>query len=182
VKTSPLGEVIKVYKGLLRSAELGKAPHYAVNVVMRRRRQKSYQRDIQEQRQALGIPIQGYGRREASRVLRAMKSRSSVMVAALQFAQNHPLDKNHAMPAFVALEELLLKRPRTSYSLAVALGGVLKDGEAFLENGEKRAPQPLARLVKSKSKGRDDEWTRCITTETFFGEDVAWSLTKQPPT
>jgi hypothetical protein len=182
VKTSPLGEVIKVYKGLLSSAELGKAPHYAVNVVMRRRRQKSYQRDIQEQRQALGIPIKGYGRREASRVLRAMKSRTSVMVAALQFAQNHPLDKNHAMPAFVALEELLLKRPRTSYSLDVALGGIVKDGEAFMEDGETKAPQEIKRLVRRKLKGRDDVETRCISIETFFGEDVAWSLTKQPPT
>lgn len=104
------------------------------------------------------------------------------MAVAVQFAQNHPLDKNHAMPAWIALEELLLKRPRTSYALAVALGGVAKDGEAFMEDGQTKAPQPVARLVKSKLRGRDDEWTRCVKTETFFGEDVVWLLTKQPRT
>jgi hypothetical protein len=104
------------------------------------------------------------------------------MLAVFRFAQNHALDKNHAMPAFIALEELFLRRPRTNYSLAVALGGVVKHGDAFMEDAETKTPQPVARLVKSKLRGRDDEWTRCITTKTYFGEDVVWLLTKQPRT
>lgn len=180
VAPARLHDVIKVYKGLLDKPVTKDRHNWAINTLMRLRRQKKYQNDMQEQRRVIGIPAEGYSRREADSVLRRIKSRTPVMLAVYQFARDHPLDKNHPMPCYIALEELFLKRPRTGFLLCTALGGIVKDGEVFLEDGETKVPQAIARLVKYKLRGDDNEHTQCVTIEMFFGEDVVWLITAEP--
>jgi hypothetical protein len=176
VAPAGLHEVIKVYKGLLDKPATKDKHNWAINKIMRLRRQKKYQLDKQRARQRIMKLIEGYGRREAEKRIESIKPKAWVVDAVSSFARDHPLDKNHPMPLGVAFEELFYKRPRLGFPLYTGLWGVVKNGNVFLDDGKTRAPQSIARLVKYKLRGDDNEYTRCVRVVYAF-----WAITKEPP-
>lgn len=198
VALNRLDEVIKVRRGLLSQVAPVDRHNRAITALMRLRRQRKYQIDKRKARQELEIPIKGYGRREVERGFKQItgsETETMLMGAIMDFADKHPLDKHHPMPYLVAFEELFYRRPNLRFMATIGLHGFYSEKGVFLFHPKKirvdesgkllidwlKAPQPIARLVRSKAKGDDNKYTRCVDIETFVDGTIAWAVTKEPP-
>jgi hypothetical protein len=195
-------EVIQIRKKLLTEIVNDDRHNWAITNLMRLRRQRKYQIDKRKARQELEIPIEGYGRREVERGFKQIAgsdTETMLLGAVMDFADKHPLDKHHPMPYLVAFQELFYRRPNLRFMATVGLYGFYSEKGVFLfhpkkisfdENGKLlvdwlKAPQSIARLVRSKAKGNNNKYTRCVHLDEGGADgDFSygfWAITKEPP-
>ncbi|NVM23372.1 MAG: hypothetical protein HWN68_16505 [Desulfobacterales bacterium] len=163
----------------------------------------------------MGIPQEGYGRRDAKRKLASFtqafldcmhdkrgsykrKTEAGIWAAMMrltrEFADKYPLSAHQPMPMALAFEELVYKRPK--HHVILKGYAYFKDADnpnlvlrvpvpqaseliahghepiVLLEDGVTKAPQPIARLVKYRLRGDDNEIVKQI--RIIFNRDSNW--------
>ena len=197
-----LDEVIRIRNKRLKEIMKDDRHNRAVTALTRLRRQRKYQIDKRRARQELQIPIEGYGRREVERGFKQIagsETETMLLGAVMDFADKHPLDKHHPMPYLVAFEELFYRRPNLRFMAITGLHGFYSEKGVFLFHPKKisfdkngkllvdwlKAPQPIARLVRSKAKRKNNKYTRCVHLDEGGADgDFSygfWTITKEPP-
>jgi len=140
------------------------------------------QAEIKRLRHRLGIPEQGYGRREAKRQLGhfaqayvelehnkkgAYKRKTEagawlfIIRCAQQLADAYPLSSHYPAPLTLAFEDLIYKSPQPT----PILRGYFTQGDeptVLLEDAVTKAPEAIALVVKYKLRGDENEVVRQI--------------------
>lgn len=160
------------------------------------RRSKAYRDDIRRTRAIVGIPPEGYGRREASKKLspyarafvdclqgkrgsykrRGEAGRWAVLVLFVEmFAREHPLGNRRPMPVIVAFEEIVYRGPRPEFVLRGFFHGTDKP-VVLLEDAVTKAPEAIARMVRYRIRGDDNEVVRRIRIFNRVRDSGEWAI------
>ncbi len=153
--------------------------------------------EIKMLRRILGIPEQGYGRREAKRRLGrfaeayleleygkkgAYKRKTEagawlfIIRCAEQLADAYPLSRHYPAPLTLAFEDLIYKRPQPN----PILRGYFTQGDeptVLLEDAVTEAPEAIALVVKYKLRGDRNEVVRQIRIFNPHSNWGEWQIT-----
>lgn len=184
------------------------------------RGKKQYKKDKLKYRHLLGIPPEGYGRREAKKRLKPFiqahldaKNKKEdwsqrtdyagmweyIIKRVNEFARRHLLSKKRPMPFRAAFEELFNKRPQRKPTLGgyvyfedeanpnlLLRGPIMKPPEliasghepvVLLDDGVTKAPQAIARFVKYRLRGDNNEVVNKIRISNWRFNSGEWQIT-----
>ncbi len=186
-----LGRFKKFYYGSATERERSKIHKLRVN--------PKRQNDIKGYRRILGIPEQGYGRLEAKKQLGplaqaclelehnikgAYKRKAEagawlfIVRCAQKLADVYRLRKNYPTPLALAFEDLIYNRPRPQPTLrGYFIIGNENQLDVVLEDAITKAPHAIARVIKYRWRGDDNEVTRQIRIFNRHSSSGEWQIT-----